>query len=387
MQTLQKNPFSDRVNLFFRLSEEEKLKAEVEKKSFAERMKPMRNGIIYFMLPLTIIWSVATEISFLGTEFYNMTNSLFWTAIGTTLLVSLVELSKLLVGTAFFKFLTNGWLKDGGYYQIYFVPTLIWALLAYGGSVFMSINGAPSISKNISSYTNEIDLINLDSINQHFNARLLPYQDIIEHSKNTKWKGSITRDAMKSINKNTEIIESLETQRISAIQQAETENKERQSETASDVSEWGLWLKGFGGVGEGIQVLCLLMLSIYNRAATVEMFQDERQAETAETLETPQFQDYTNTNQIRWNQKNNTTSNRVVVQGFRKENPVKASQNFISEPIIRTTVIDVSKLITNIRNWYRRKDDRYTSGKQRLEALGYQVTEINDSSLQIKKVG
>lgn len=51
-----------------------------------------------------------------------------------------------------------------------------------------------------------------------------------------------------------------------------------------------------------------------------------------------------------------------------------------------TLLMDCTRMIKNLRNWYARQDARYQSQKEKLEQLGYEIREVNKHRLKVKKL-
>jgi hypothetical protein len=249
-----------------------------QRHSFYEVASPFIGIGRYFLLPLAILYSVVTEMGFFGTEFYNQFQSAFWAVISTAFFILLIEGGKIFAGVNLFRFLTHGWISRGWHYVGFFLVILIMGLIAYGGSIFTSISAGPIIADNISRYQGDkaLNLVSLDSINNHYESMITPLLLRQEEAHKTTWHGSITRDAMKLSNKIQDEIDQVRTSKREAISKAEATNSQIRTTNSADVSDWGLWLQRFAGIGEGLQILIYLMICVYERGTFVEIVSSHR---------------------------------------------------------------------------------------------------------------
>lgn len=249
----------------------EKIKAEAEKTTFFERMQPFIFVIKYFLLPCLIIWSIVTETTFLGTQFYSNTNSMIVTTLLTILLVGLIEISKLSIGSVFIKLFTHRHISEGWHYVIFAIPIFLWFLMSFGSSAYLSIQGSKYTAQNIKELKGYSPVVNVDSINQVYNTRLNAIQKNIKKSQRTTWKGNITQSAMASIRQYNSQIETLEKSRSNEIALARNENAIAKTSIESRTQNWGLWLGRIGGFSEILTILVMIILTLFTYISMQEL--------------------------------------------------------------------------------------------------------------------
>lgn len=371
-QNPQTNLFSEQYKEKLATREWEKIKRINERQSFRERMRPLIWFLKFAMLPLLIIWSIATEIGFAGLEFYEMFNSLPPTIVATGAIILLIEASKLYIGKTFVRFLTHGWLTEGWHYVAFFIPVLLWAILAFGSSALFSIKGGPIIADNIKKQTSTLSLVNVDSIHGSYDTKITPYLSNISAAQKTKWKGNITRQALRTINKNQDLIKNIEAQREQAVAQAIAINQGRTEKAQAESKSWGAWLSMFGGLGEILQIFIFIFTGIYTRVTYEEeegknqtpkpQAPPAQQPQTMPSVQQPSMLPSTPPGPAQ------TTApplpRRTVIQGFqkRKQLPRKQAetvveQQFQDEDSIMQTVLksnDIRYLKSACKTYYKR---------------------------------
>lgn len=153
-----------------------------------------------------------------------------------------------------------------------FAVKVIGFLAIMGFSVFLSINGAPLLNEKLrKSYTPaEASFVNVDSINAAYNTALLPHQENIKHMQATKWKGSITRDANRSIMASQKMLAMIEERRTAELSAATDRNTVIRGEWEDETSTNSSYAMGFAGLGEIIKLFCLIFIGIYDQGLSKE---------------------------------------------------------------------------------------------------------------------
>lgn len=257
--------------------------AENAPQSFYERLSGLVFCIKWIFLPLLLLWSIITEFGFFGTEFFGMSQSVAIAGLGAGVLIAIIEVGKYATGKLMVKFLVHGWLKDGFHYKIIFIPLSLFCVMLFGASFYTSINGAGRGSENLRAMTTKVkhDLINIDAIKAEFATELLPYQATVAKAQKTTWKGSMTKEAVKLAKSQAPIIQGIQARKDSTLLAAQKQNAAKLEEEKAKGQNFGLWLKGFGGLGELLQLVCYTLLGIYYRFSYLELPEEGEEVEEA----------------------------------------------------------------------------------------------------------
>ncbi len=238
--------------------------------SLNKRLYPIHQfasaGLILFL-----IISALTEILFI----YSLTFSTFhhhYLALGISIVgTTCLEIFKFHSGHFFFRFIVQGWLKDGILYIICFIIFGLFCISIFGLSFYLSVNGAPKIVSFYAEQTANIELIDVDSIQLKFDQKITPLLKDKKEAGNIKWKGTTTQHATKLSSKIQDQINAIELQRDSAISRANKENDSKNKKFDSIIKDNGNWLSGFGGISEVFTLLLLLFLEVYDKASYDEL--------------------------------------------------------------------------------------------------------------------
>lgn len=269
-QAPSENPAKNNMQEFEQNSELNRIKTKNEKLSFRLRLKSLKQfaRIAVFLL---LFWSATTESLFLYSGFYEITSSICTTVLGVLLIVVLLEGGKYFFGTFAILFLTQGWIKDGALYILTYIVLLPTTIGLFYGSYYMSVMGAPKIAQFVKSQTSTPQLINTDSINKIYDARIVLLQGKIDSTQNIKWKGVTTKTATKLAIAFQDQIIQLENQRKNSLKIAQKTNEKQAKNEISSTALWGRWLSRFGGTSEFLTIVFLLFLELYDRASYLEL--------------------------------------------------------------------------------------------------------------------
>lgn len=113
-------------------------------------------------------------------------------------------------------------------------------------------------------------LASMDSLNKVYDKRLLPYQQNMEAARNTRWKGSVTRDAMKNLTSTQSTVDHIESERSVAADSLSAYNARITEAWTAKTASSANWLKGFAGIGEVLKIFCLIFIGIYDQGVIKE---------------------------------------------------------------------------------------------------------------------
>ncbi|MCC6725552.1 MAG: hypothetical protein IT258_13675 [Saprospiraceae bacterium] len=229
------------------------------------RLSPLKRFATLAVIAL-LIWSAALESAFFYTGFVEMFGNLPVVITVTTLLVLLLEGAKFYFGAFAFRFLVQGWLKEGWTYWMAFLIVIPLCIAVYFGSIYLNINGAPQIAVFFTSRTVKPALEILDATDAYYDARQATLAVEKENALSIKRKGKPTDQATVLLSQIQEQSNRIEIQRDSALARAQRQNTMLLSQSTSKTKEWGTWLSRFGGFGEGLTLFFLLFIEVYDKA-------------------------------------------------------------------------------------------------------------------------
>lgn len=252
------------------------IRKENEATSVEERFGGMIAFMQYFLYPVLVIWTGTTAALFMYTSMSKASTSIFFGAFCAIMLSSVIEGIKYYTGRKIIHFFSQGWFKEGIHNVFLSIPILILGLAAFGGSVYLAVQGSPLLSSNIIQ-SNGIQLVSVDSINAYYDNRVKAEQDKQNAAHKTTWKGSITTDAVRLSKSIQQTIDRIEKQRSAALETANKENETRKTDTKEFSNVWGSWLSGFGGWSELLQVVILIFLCLYSKYVYIENMQENEE--------------------------------------------------------------------------------------------------------------
>lgn len=374
------------------------------KNSFIERFYGLKKFFILFLLPLVIAWSVCTESAFLYSNFIETFNNRNWAFFFTILLDVIIEGGKYKIGTLFITGLLLGWFSGTASHQFGGFLLAVLFVLLYGGSAYMSIKGAPMAASHFTKETSPIELEDENLLIARFDKLIAVENATKADALQNKWKGNTTRKGMKLAQTTQENINALSIQREKELKELRARNKALQLEYNSQIDNRGEWFQNFAGCGEIIQIISLLFLGIYYKVSFDEQndpdLLDDRMnysGSNGQQLKITSTDPYINQliQELKINQNGHypNKSGRKPI-GFRDYNDHENRESESTESLetrgvqperdLNVHTYDVTKLIQNIRNHYRRgKMDLYYKEKQQLEALGWKVLEVSKTSLSL----
>jgi len=247
----------------------ETIRKENEASSVEQRFGGMIAFMQYFLYPILVIWTGTTAALFMYTSMAKASMSIIFGAFCAIMLASVIEGIKYYTGRKIINFFAQGWFKEGIHNVFLSIPILILGIAAFGGSVYLAVQGSPLLSSNIIE-SNGIQLVSVDSINAYYDGRVKSEQDKQNAAHKTTWKGSITTDAVR-LSKSIQLtIDRIEKQRSAALETAIKENDSRKDNTKEFSNVWGSWLAGFGGWSEILQIVILVFSCLYSRYVYIE---------------------------------------------------------------------------------------------------------------------
>ena len=188
------------------------------------------------------------------------------------IVVVLIEVLSYTLGKGAIDDMQAGVFSGDGADKGMFAVKVIGFLAIMGFSVFLSINGAPLLNEKLrKSYAPaEASFMNVDSINAAYNLAIAPHAENIKHMQATKWKGSITRDANRSIMASQKLIAQIEDRRTAELSAATDRNTVIRGEWEDETSTNSSYAMGFAGMGEIIKLFCLIFIGIYYQGLSKE---------------------------------------------------------------------------------------------------------------------
>lgn len=234
--------------------------------SVESRLAPLKRFSTLATIAL-LIWSAALESAFFYTGFADMLGSKTLAIAITGLLVILLESSKFYFGAFAFRFIVQGWLKEGWAYRLAFMIVLPLSIAVFAGSIFLNTKGSPQIAEFFTSQAPKPGHeANLTSIDAYYDGRQATLALEKENALNIKRKGKPTYQATVLLSQIQEQSNRIEIQRDSALARAQRQYSTLLSLSNSKAKDWGTWLSRFGGFGEGLTLFFLLFIEVYDKA-------------------------------------------------------------------------------------------------------------------------
>jgi hypothetical protein len=266
-------------------AESQRAQEHLEKvNSFIARNYWMWIAVTYIIYPCASIISAVTE----GTHIHLRMQATLGegSKIGllfTVVLVLLIETLKFFTG----KGAVDDWQADafikGGVHRVMFLAKVAGFVVISLFSYKLSTEGANMATHTITASTRPPTLINKDSINALYDARLAPIQANIESYRKTTWKGSITRDALAGMKAEGKQVEQIENDRRMALAMAMQQDSTTTAQWSASTAETGNFFTVFAGIGELVCLLAIIFMGVYDQGAMAEANTVQQATGTAPT--------------------------------------------------------------------------------------------------------
>lgn len=238
--------------------------------SFIQRNYGLWVAISFGIYPLAAIFSAITEGSRIYLSVYEVVPSSAMAMVATGILVLLIEVVMFFTGKTAVDDVQAGVFSLGGAHVAAFALKLIIFIGVTGFSISLSLSGAHDSSISMAAKNKPPMLASMDSLNQVYDKRLLPYQQNMEAARSTRWKGSVTRDAMKNLTATQSTVDRIESERAAAADSLTAYNARITQAWSDKTATSANWLKGFAGIGEALKIFCLIFIGIYDQGVIKE---------------------------------------------------------------------------------------------------------------------
>lgn len=245
-------------------AELKKIKDANERRNTYARLRGFMLGVRIFLYIL-ILWSILTESGYLAPQLIYFTGSKILAIGMLVIIICLIEGIKYAGGTLLVRMFTQNWFKDGYHYWGIGFLLLLLVGTAFGGSAYFSIFGAPEIPAAFDRVSTNVELIDLDAIHSQYDQRIALEEDAISTASSMTWRGAIVSDGREIIQSAQDNKEEIEQQRQLEISAAITENQRRQNGHDTGLRDIGATLGAFGGIGEALTLLCLILTGVFER--------------------------------------------------------------------------------------------------------------------------
>lgn len=226
---------------------------------------------IRVVLYILIAWSVFTESGFLYPQLFYFTGSKIAAIVVLIMVIAIIEGIKLGGGRLFVRMCVQNWFKDGWHYWGFGALIFLLVGTAFVGSFHFSTRGARHIPKGMDRISSNIDLIDIDAIHSQYDTRINQERQTLSTASTMTWRGNIVSDGREIIAATQATIDQIEEQRQNELNAAIMENQRRQADHDTSLSSIGTWLGAFGGIGEALTLICLLLGGVYERAVYQEL--------------------------------------------------------------------------------------------------------------------
>ncbi len=169
-----------------------------------------------------------------------------------------------------FKFVVDDWqagvVTKGGadFYMMLFKGALGVAGMIF--AITLSWNGAAKITDHVreKDAIENVSLISTDSIRNYYDTRIAEINGRIGKQEGTTYKRRITAQANENLSVLFSTVNQLESEKAQAIKDATTRNDTAFGAYKSETIENQSYAKGFAGIAEGLALLCIILIGIFD---------------------------------------------------------------------------------------------------------------------------
>ena len=190
---------------------------------------------------------------------------LLWAAIFTGVITGAI------LGAQFmFKFVVDDWqagvITKGG---ADFAMMIFKALLGTAGMVLaitMSWNGASKITSHVreDKTLENVVLISQDSIQRYYDGQIADLNAKIARQENNTYKKAITAQSNKNLSVLYTALKDLQDRKALALADAKAVNDAQLGEYKNETMENQTYARGFAGIAEGLALLCIILIGIFD---------------------------------------------------------------------------------------------------------------------------
>jgi len=189
----------------------------------------------------------------------------------TVIVVLAIELSSITMGTSAINDLKAGVLSSPLPHQVLFAVKLCIYIGVTYFSITLTIEGAPAYYYQQQAEREPPILISEDSIRQVYTDKMTALQVDIDAQRNTRWKGSITRDANKNLSGLYDSRTTITEDEKAAIAEAKAENAEIVAAWEAQTAENQGYVKAFAGLGEIIKIVSIIIIAVFKQGRDDEL--------------------------------------------------------------------------------------------------------------------
>lgn len=395
------------------------IKAKKARETFVERNYGIKTFLLYILYPITTLYSIFTEGSFLYSHFSESFTSSYLAMFVTALLVIAIESGKFWFGKEFFDDAFDGQYQLGRYYLASFFIKLVGFILFLGGSAYLSIKGSPTVASFYIEKSRPLELVDIAAIDTDYDGRIAAIAQTEEAGKAMTWKGKVVSDGRDLLKSAQEQKNLLEQQRIAAKDDARLENDRRRTDYQTREEKSGGWFTNFAGIGEIITFCILLFLGNYEKGVAEEIeelhspapnkagigFQNQRSNPVLNNESTrrpigfqiPQREEKQPDIQAESKPETPQDSAAQIQPESREAQDIQAESRIEIQQVEITKIQDFELLKKRCRNYWRRAHEdgktdeyrktqlfNYKEAREELEKNGYEVNERTDRNLTIE---
>lgn len=191
--------------------------------------------------------------------------STLWASIITGVLTVIV------LGAQFmFKYVVDDWqagvVTKGG---ADFAMMIFKGLLGTAGMVFaitLSWNGAAKITSHVreGAQIENVKLISVDSIQQYYDGQIADVNAKIARQENNTYRKAITAQSNKNLATLYATLKDLQDRKAADISNAQGRNDAEIGSYKSETTENQSYARGFAGIAEGLALLCIILIGIFD---------------------------------------------------------------------------------------------------------------------------
>lgn len=239
---------------------EKKAASFYSKEKMSERLTPLYLAMLAF-LAVAVIYSFATEVSFMYVNFSTLLGHAFGMAAAIVFAVA-IEIGTLVLGSLFFFFVVNWWIGEGAHYKLLFPLVFILAVLFHYGSITLSIKAAPIITDYYGRILEpKIKSAHIMDINKRFDGLIATEQSNINNAQDLINRNYITKGTP-LLEKAQERKLKLESQRELMLKREFAKYDRYSDKYESNLINRGMWLRSIAGISEAFKIIEALFFAL-----------------------------------------------------------------------------------------------------------------------------
>lgn len=227
----------------------------------------VKNYQVYIAAIILLVMGTLVSGFTEGWNIYRLTMS----GIGTVVGIGLIEFISIYFGGSVVNDIRFGIFSADKISKFIFGFKLVLYIGATYLSVSLTLDGAPEFYARLKEEKAPPLLLNIDSIAATYDQQLLAINDNISSQEDTKWKGSITRQANSNLSALYSERATIAEDRKAALALANAENNSIQKKWKEELEREQSFVWGFAGLGEIIKIISIILMALFKEGRDKEL--------------------------------------------------------------------------------------------------------------------